>query len=242
MWKTRSGRVIYQSPGGAKVHQNLFYRWLTLGSDALQTVINRQNPAKPALKYIPHLILPAKIKSGNSCLLGLGGAGVGHALNDFLTGSSMIAVEQSEEVIQIAETYFMLEKIKNLTVVHEDASQFVKTCQSQFNHLIVDLYNADSFPEQCNNKEFFAHCRRLLISGGILAVNIASLKQYQSVSQHILQQFKMRTISLPVSGTANMVILAIRANTVTPLLRLIAENIKLKKLIWDRDWGYIAEI
>ena len=113
MWQTKMGKCIYTSPSGYKVYQNLFYRWLTLGSDALQTVINRRTPQKPVLYYLPALTLMTRKYPGLTCLLGLGGAGLALMLNK----TSLVAVDNSEEVIEIAKKFFMIEHLKNLTII-----------------------------------------------------------------------------------------------------------------------------
>ena len=88
MWKTFAGRCIYASPNGAKVYQNLRYRWLTLGSDAIQTLLHRYQPQHFGLNYVNQLTFAAKHTPGDSCLLGLGGAGVAHALAPYLGSST----------------------------------------------------------------------------------------------------------------------------------------------------------
>jgi len=45
IWKAYAGRCIYHDSSHdihLQVHQNMLYRWLTLGSDAIQTLINRR--------------------------------------------------------------------------------------------------------------------------------------------------------------------------------------------------------
>lgn len=105
MWKTKFGKCIYISPSGYKVYQNLLYRWLTLGSEAWQTVINRYIPRRPGLHYLQMLTLMARKYPNDCCLLGLGGAGIAHLLGAQKTIRSIVAVESSEEVIQIAKKF-----------------------------------------------------------------------------------------------------------------------------------------
>lgn len=239
MWKTKASRTIFQSPSGISVHQNMLYRWLTINSDALQTLINRHCPQSPALPYIQPLITPARLNPGDCCLLGLGGGGVSHALNQDLKGSMMTAVEQNVEIIQIAKQYFFIEKIQPLSIIHQDAMQFVQESQAQFLHILVDLYNANSFPKHCANQSFFSHCKRLLAINGVLAVNLPDALQQKPLFNYIREAFSQHTISLPVPGTANMIVLAIHADTIRPLIDLLAKQ--FKKLIWDANWGYVAE-
>ncbi|TAL62590.1 MAG: hypothetical protein EPN84_06225, partial [Legionella sp.] len=95
MLQTRWGKCIYVSPSGYEVYQNLFYRWLTLGTSALQTVINLRKPEKPVLHYLPMLSLMARHLPAETCLLGLGGGGILHLLRGTTT-QALCAVEMSE--------------------------------------------------------------------------------------------------------------------------------------------------
>lgn len=157
-WKTLAGRCIHHGLNGTKVEQNMVYRWLTLGSDAIQTLINRRHPERSGLKYIQPLTMAARAAPGLSCLLGLGGAGVAHALTPWFSDSQLDTVESSLAVIEIAEAYFMTDQINHLNIIHQDAFLFVQHTEAQYQHVMVDLFNAHAFPEHCNNADFFKHC------------------------------------------------------------------------------------
>ncbi len=242
MWKTLGGRCIYQAPNGAKVHQNYLYRWLTLDSDALQTLINRRSPEKPELGYIHQLSFAVREQPADCCLLGLGGAGVAHGLAPYLKNSTLLAVESNTEVINIASTYFMADRLKNLSILYQDASLFVQQCKSHYQHLMVDLYEAHSFPTQCNTYEFFSDCQRLLLPDGIFSLNLTNVQEQESLFKHVREIFNKRTVSLPVKGAANMIVLACKSTSVAPLLDLLINSQRVKELQWDARWGCIARI
>ena len=242
MWQTRLGRIIYESPNGAKVYQNFKYRWLTLGSSAIQTLINRHKPNKFSLCYFKELSLALRIKPADCCLLGLGGAALAHSLTPYIKDFSITAVESNLEVINIAKNYFMLEQIKNLKIIHQDASLFVKESNQQYQHLLVDLSDANSFPNACNSKEFFKNCREKINDDGVLAVNLANLNEQWEIFTHIRDVFPNCTVTLPINGFANMVILASKSNSITKLLKTLKDSKNLKKLVWDTKWGCIANL
>ena len=142
MWKTLAGHCIYQTSTGTKVVQNPLFRWLEFNnSNALQTVLNRYRPEKPGLHYIKPLILAAELQPGSTCMLGLGGAGAAHALSPFLRSSQLTVIESNAEVIDLAARFFKVGNIANLTIIHQDANLYLQECRSQFQHLLVDLFD-----------------------------------------------------------------------------------------------------
>ena len=237
-WKTLAGRCIYQSKSGIKVKENMVYRWLTFDSNAIQTLINRHHPSHPAMQYIQPMTMVARANPGQSCLLGLGGAGVAHAL---MGHSCLDTVESSLDVIEIAAAFFMTSQIKNLNVIHQDAFLFVQHTEYRYQHLMVDLFNANSFPEHCNNAEFFEHCRRVLLPNGTLAVNLANISEQWPLFCHIRELFFQCTVSIPVKGTANMIVLAYKGGSIKPLLNILEGQPYSKRIVWDARWGCVAE-
>jgi spermidine synthase len=241
IWQTYAGRCIHRNLNGIQVRQNMAYRWLTFDSDAIQTLINRRHPERHGLKYIQTLTLAARLNPAVSCLLGLGGAGVAHALAPDLGTIPLDAVESNFGVIEIGLRYFMTESIKNLHVIHQDASLYVQNTTARYQHLMIDLFNACSFPAHCSNVEFFGHCRRILLPDGILAVNLANLHEQWLVFMHIRAHFEQCTVSIPIKGTQNMIVLAYKGVSVKPLLSML-EKQGLKQLTWDSKWGCVARM
>lgn len=242
MWKTIGGKCIYQAYNGAKVYQNHFYRWLTLNSDALQTLVNRRTPEKQGLGYIHQLAFAVREDPSECCLLGLGGAGVAHALAPYLKQKRLLAIESNPQVIEIANTYFMTDRLKNLSIIHDNANLFVRSNSMHFQHLMIDVFEANSFPLECSTFEFFTHCRHLLLPNGFLALNLTNLDQQWQLFYHIRNVFFQRTVILPVKGASNMIVLACNSPTITPLLMLLKASPLLKKLVWDAQLGCIAMI
>ena len=242
MLKTLGGRCIYKTQNQIQVHQNLFYRWLTLGSNELHTLISRRHPEKPGLDYIHQLSFAVRTQPAECCLLGLGGAGIVHALAPYLGSAQLHAIENNTDIIEIAQKYFMIDRLKNLRVIHQDASLFVKECKNRYQHLMVDLFDAHSFPTQCSTPDFFEDCRRLLLNEGIFALNLTNIQEQWSLFSHVRTIFFDRTVSLPVKGAANMIVLACNGLSIAPLIELLKESGCLKKLSWEPRWGCVAEI
>ncbi|KTD17015.1 spermidine synthase [Legionella jordanis] len=241
MWKTFGGKCIYQSPTGIQVYQNVLFRWLKFNSRPLQTLINRYMPHCPELYYVKPFTVFVRVKPASCCMLGLGGGGVAHALWPYLGKIKVTAVENDCEVIDIAQRYFMLDQLYNLNVIHQDARLFVEQTTEQFQHVLVDLFEAENFPLQCNNEAFFSHCKRILLDSGILAINLANREEQWPIMQLIKNNFH-NTLAVAIKKSANIVVFAVKNEPVDFLPTVLKQSKKLNALFWDSKWGQIAEI
>lgn len=242
MWKTFYGRCIYQSQQGIRVLENPLFRWLQFDSKALQTVINRYAPHRPELNYINYLIQAVQLNPQHCCMLGLGGGGTAHALSSILKDYNLTIIEISAEVIDLARRFFMINRLTNLNIIHEEASLFLSQCNTQFEHLLIDLFTAHNFPSQCNNEEFFKNCRQVLRPGGILAVNLANAREHWPLFQLIQKQFSHSTLVIPVPYSANLIVFAQNSGTINPLLDALKEKRQIQELTWTSTWGYIGNL
>ncbi|MBA2656234.1 MAG: hypothetical protein H0U70_04530 [Tatlockia sp.] len=240
MWKTFAGHCIYQSSQGIRVFQNPLYRWLKFNSPALQTVLNRYRPAKFELQYLRVLTIAIQLHPRNCCMLGLGGGGAAHALSPLLDGYELVIIESNVEVIEVAKRFFWIDRLKNIDLINEEASQFINRSEYNFSHLIIDLFTDTHFPIECNKGNFFADCKLRLEPGGILALNSANAKEHFQLLQQIQKQFNRATLSVAIPGSSNLIIFAQNSNTIEPFLENLKNNNKIKKLSWLKDWGYVA--
>lgn len=241
IWQARFGTCIYESPSGYKVFQNLFYRWLTLGSSALQTVINRRNLKKPVLHYLTALTTMVRAYPNSYCILGLGGAGVPHMLTEIQESYSSIAVDCSAEVIDIAKQFFMVDKIPNFSIVEQNALDYLKQNTEELPHLLVDLYDANHFPAQCATSEFFRLCNERIQEEGFVAINLANVTEQWPLAQLIKNQFA-NTLVVPVRKSANMIIIASKKKDKEWFVEKLNETKAFKKILWVAAWGYVGEL
>jgi len=237
--KTFLGRCIYRSDH-ATIYDNGLFRWLTLGSSVLQTLMYKRDPSRAGLYYIKPLIIAAKLIPADCCLLGLGGGGVIHALSPY--NHLLMSVEYDEEIITLAQRYFKIGQQKNLILLHEDAALFVKATSQQFGHILVDIFDANHFPTSCYKAEFFSDCQEHLTPDGILAVNLANRHEQKPVYDWIKHQFQGNTLTIPVKNCANVIIFAGRRNAIEQLIEKLTAERHLYRLSWDSQWGRIADL
>ncbi len=144
-----------------------------------------------------------------------------------LYNRSLIAVDNSEEVIDIARRFFMADSLTGLTIVHDNAMDYVQNCPQNFSHVMVDLYDANHFPAECAQEAFFSSCHRII-------------KEQSHLFQLIRKQFK-HTFIIPIKNSANMVIYAVKSNNLESFIRTMEQTGAFKRIIWVDSWGYVGE-
>jgi spermidine synthase len=240
-WKARFSRQIYEE-AGVYVFENWRYRWLAFDSMTIQTLIHRRHPERIELNYIEAMILPARLKPGPTCVLGLGGAGVMHALSPFYEQQICFAIEHNPAVIRAAHQCFFLDRLKFLSIQHADAYSYLQHQHRKFDHLLVDIFNAKTFPEHCNTLTFIQHCQNSLNAQGVLAVNFADFHAQAKLVDALKQCFAHQLLFITLPRTSNIVALCFSPGNLQPFLTQLRIHKKLRALSWQKNWGYVANL
>ncbi len=103
-----------------------------------------QRILKKGLKYIGY----ERIRKFEKVLvLGVAGGSVIKTLvDDIKFSGKIIGVELDPEIIEIANTYFKINEIKNLEIVIGDAFEFVLKSKDKFDLIIIDVFQDTSMP------------------------------------------------------------------------------------------------
>ena len=191
------------------------------------------------MPYLLPFTMALRAQPGPTCLLGLGGGAVLHVAAPHLTYSPITAVEINAEVIALSRQFFWLNSIPLLTVVHEEAHNFLGQNQTHFKHILIDLYADTGFPKNCTQTDFFDQCKQSLHKDGFLALNLVNLQRELSILDHVKTIFPQATLCIPVPYSSNMIVLA--SHSKETLLSLIYSAPNLKTFIWDSVFGYMAK-
>ena len=186
------------------------------------------------------MALMPSISPGNCCLLGLGGATLPHAIAPYLKHFSLVAVENNLEVIKVAKCHFKANEINSLTIVHDEASNFIKKNDTLFDYILIDLFDAKNFPISCFNNAFFIDCKRALKPEGILALNIANPEDQSEMLELIKNCFPSISLSILFKRSNNRVVLAINGASLMPIINRFSTSKAIAKLTWDECQGYLA--
>ena len=167
---------IYQKR--SKVSQNLEITWnngqLVLDSKntnysygSLQRILRRGLLEIGADKIVPmqHILV-----------LGVAGGSVIRTLVDeFKFANKITGVEIDAEVIEIANRYFKLSEIPNLSIFIDDAFEFVLKTREKFDLIIIDIFKDTEMPNFVFEKFFVDRIHFLLRPNGFILFNTMTL-------------------------------------------------------------------
>lgn len=128
-----------------------------------------QRILKKGLKYIGY----ERIKKFEHILiLGVAGGSVIKTLVDEVKfKGKMTGVELDKEVVEIANTYFKLNQIKNLELIIDDAFEFVLKTKLQYDLIIIDIFQDTTMPNFLFEDFFVNRVNFLLNPEGFILFN-----------------------------------------------------------------------
>ncbi|WP_225875122.1 spermidine synthase [Flavobacterium bernardetii] len=135
----------------------------------------------------------SEISKMNSVLvLGVaGGSVVKTLITDFEFTKSITGVELDPEIIEIANSYFDLDKVTNFKCIIDDAEQFVATSTDKFDLIIIDIFKDTEMPEFLFEERFINSIKQRLNINGYIIFNMMILdasKKYKI--QNYLNHFE----------------------------------------------------
>jgi spermidine synthase len=132
----------------------------------------------------------AEISNMESILiLGVAGGSVVQTLvSDFSFSKSITGVELDEEIIDVANSYFNLDKISNFKCIIADAEQFVQSDANHYDLIVIDIFKDTDMPEFLFEESFITNCKKLLNKNGYILFNTMNLNK--NVIENYLSHFE----------------------------------------------------
>lgn len=116
------------------------------------------------------------LKSEHILVLGVAGGSVIKTLSEEIGFKGRITgVEIDSEVLQIANSYFGLDKIPNLEIIVDDASKYVLKDKNKYGLIIVDIFQDTTMPDFLFEDAFQKQICELLDKKGIILFNTMCL-------------------------------------------------------------------
>jgi len=222
------------------VYDNKQYRWLTFDNEFIQTIINKQKPYLPMLKYLPHQCVNlslAENKHDSVLLLGAGGGAHLHYLAQYAPNCSIELVEINPVIVDIAQRYFGIKQKINLS----DAYNYIKH-SIKHDHILIDIFINKFIPEHILLSDFLYKCHEK--SNKVISINLVSVNQKQTfnVLQVIRSFFYNRTLCLIVNKQSNIIIHIYKESKHLADVNKLWLQQRITKPIWQEPYGLVAQI
>jgi spermidine synthase len=213
------------------------FRWLTIGQQqVIHSVINIERPNLLMPQLYRAMLMPILFMKQPQRIVevGMGGGTIGRFLQHHIFDIAVEAVEISTSVTTLARQYFDL---ANRPVHIEDARDFIKNEQNNYDWLIVDIIEGLSTAQWVTSPEFVHGCFERLHPGGILSLNLllhpVNVNKFTKALQTIRKCFNQQTLCLNLPDCNNILIFAFKA----PIYQRKLEEIKEKIIDLEKQWS-----
>jgi spermidine synthase len=143
-----------------------------------------------------------------------GGSVIKTLVNEIKYKGKITGVEIDPEIIEIANTYFKLNEIPNLTIYIDDAFEFVLKTNKTFDLIIIDIFQDTKMPNFLFEKFFVDRIGLLLNSGGYILFNTMLTKENDTTrNQKYMNEFdasKFKTKTIPRVEQHNELIIVVK--------------------------------
>jgi spermidine synthase len=184
---------------------------LRSGDDALQSVIDLQNPHQLALRNLEYLVAVLLFIPQPKRVL-------------------MLGVDIDVELIeQLLDMEILPPAQAGLSYVYDDAARFIEHCEQNYDLILIDVFSGAQSPAWLLEKKTTNNLFRLLTKRGALAYNllINSEHDFSCFYRDLRLVFAQQTLCLPVQGLENTIAYGIRspapALEMTQYMQLAAE-------------------
>lgn len=128
-----------------------------------------QRILRKGLKYIGYERIK---KFENILILGVaGGSVVKTLINEIKFEGKITGVEIDSNIVEIANTYFGLDKIKNFNLVIDDAFEYVLKTKEKYDLIIIDVFQDTTMPNFLFEDFFINRVNFLLNTNGFILFN-----------------------------------------------------------------------
>lgn len=205
--------LLYRG-NNAEVRQYRQYRWLNLGGDLIQSVMDIKEPHKllnPVNQYMLGSLLLLE-KCSDVLNIGFGGGVFERFLSCLDPDISIHSVENDEVVVHLSREFFHIQE--EYPVYLQSADNFVSATDGHYDLILCDIFTDEKHPVCLLDAEFYSDCRRCLNDDGLLVMNL--VPEDESELLEILKAVRdsFRHINLLEIPEHQNVILYISANEI----------------------------
>ena len=164
--------TVYETP--SDINQNLEITWNNgqLVFDSKNTNFSYGSLQRVMRIGLNHIGKERVAHFKKILLLGVAGGSVIKTLrNEYQNIGKITGVELDEKTIALANQYFGLNKIKNLEIIIDDASEYVKKTSEKYDLIIIDIFQDKIMPDFLFSDSFISNTQQILNDKGIVLFN-----------------------------------------------------------------------
>ena len=226
MWFKKEKIVFETESLGMRIQviDKLERREMRFGNRVVQSALSKACPDFLLLSYTRHMMLGFVLHPQAERMLhiGLGAGNIARFIHKHFPHAHQDVIEQSPEVIQIAQHYFNLPDDERIRFLVGDGFATMATCEQEYDLIFSDAFEAAGTPEHLNTSEFFTMLRKRLKPGGWVVGNVwtsnmaleEQIKKWQEAFEIVLQA--------PVPVMGNLILFG--GTTQTPVQRQALEK------------------
>lgn len=192
---------IFQTP--SEINENLEVTWNNghLVLDSKNTNFSFGSLEKVMRIGLKQIEKKQLKKYQSALVLGVAGGSVIHLLrNEFEFTGKITGVELDSKIIEIANKYFNLNKIKNLEIKIQDAQEFIFASSEKYDLIVIDIFQDKIMPDFLFEEKFSSQLNKILSENGSILFNTivtlsSDFRRNADYYQMICKLFKTKKIS-----------------------------------------------
>lgn len=189
-------------------------RSLHIGSDTVQSSMRISRPNDLELSYTRSMMacLLFHPEPRDVLMVGLGGGSVAKFVRHYIPAAKVRVMEIDPQVVAIARQCFAVpQDHERFEVIIGDGAEYMARDDISADLIMVDGYDAESHVEALATREFYADCRRRLLPGGMLVVNLwGGDREFNEVLKRIEEAFPGGTLCLKARKLGNVIAFGFR--------------------------------
>lgn len=172
---------IYETP--SKISSNLEVTWNNgkLVLDSKHTNYSFGSLEKVLRKGFQYIGYTTITEMDSILLLGVaGGSAIKTLVNEIGYKGAITGVEIDNEVIHIANAYFGLKEFKNVSIIINDAQNYIANNSTKEDLIIIDIFEDNNMPEFLFEEPFIANIKKSLQLNGFILFNFMIVNDYKN--------------------------------------------------------------
>ena len=202
---------IFETEASRSLHFNS--RWV-------QSMMRRDAPDALALAYTQMMMgfLLFNPAPDRVALIGLGGGSLAKYCLKHLPEISLVAVENSKDVLSLRSHFCIPPDNRKFHVVHADGADFIqRRHQPKFDVIMLDAFDADGLPPTLCSQGFYDHCYARLQDGGVLVANFPDDDgKFGTFAARIRESFDEQVVSIEATEDGNKILYALKGGSFPP--------------------------